>query len=108
MVGIYHSKKKNNCSRMSLNANVAFTPLQDINKADVSHKVNISQFGKTNAGLLSLFRGRHAHHAAVGCGRVWQGVQPFHSWPAVGARRRHAAGAEACVCGEGPLLGHWL
>lgn len=39
---------------MSLNANVAFTPLQGINKADVSHKVNISQFGKTNSGLLSV------------------------------------------------------
>lgn len=79
---------------MSLNANIAFTPLQDISRAEVhSHKVNNHRLA-----LLSVFRGRHAHHAALGCRRVWQSVQPFHRWPAMGACRRHAAGAEACLC----------
>lgn len=51
---------------------------------------------------------RHAHHAAVGRGRVRQGVQPLHGRPAVAALRRHAAGAQARLGRQRSLLGHRL
>lgn len=76
--------------------------------SDLAAYIVFMQFGRMSANLLSLFRGHHAHHVAVGRGRVWQGVQPFHSRPALGACRRHAARAEACHCRERTLLGHWL
>lgn len=85
-----------------------FTVFQDVNP-DVHRFGSLYiHFGSMSAMFLSLFRAHHAHHIAVGSGHLWQGVQPFHSWPALGACRRHAARAEARHCGERALLGHWL
>lgn len=58
--------------------------------------------------LLSLSRVHHAHHTAVGRGRVRQSVQPLHSRAALAACWRLTAGAEASYRREGPLLGHRL